>query len=39
MIYVLIKLQLIKGKVIIFVSDPDRCYRLKLFCEQFGIRR
>jgi ATP-dependent RNA helicase DDX56/DBP9 len=29
---------LIKGKCIIFVSDIDRCYRLKLFFEQFGIR-
>ena len=32
------KLQLIKGKCIIFVGDVDRCYRLKLFFEQFGIR-
>ena len=29
---------MIKGKCIIFVSDIDRCYRLKLFFEQFGIR-
>ncbi|KAI5462878.1 P-loop containing nucleoside triphosphate hydrolase protein [Mariannaea sp. PMI_226] len=36
--YVIFKLKLIKGKVIIFVSDIDRCYRLKLFFEQFGIR-
>ncbi|EON98115.1 putative atp-dependent rna helicase dbp9 protein [Phaeoacremonium minimum UCRPA7] len=36
--YVIFKLQLIKGKCIIFVSDIDRCYRLKLFFEQFGIR-
>lgn len=34
----MIKLELIKGKAIIFVSDVDRCYRLKLFFEQFGIR-
>ena len=32
------KLQLIKGKVIIFVGDIDRSYRLKLFLEQFGIK-
>lgn len=32
------KLKLIKGKCIIFVGDIDRCYRLKLFFEQFGIR-
>ncbi|KAH6661116.1 P-loop containing nucleoside triphosphate hydrolase protein [Truncatella angustata] len=36
--YVMYKLQLIKGKSIIFVSNVDRCYRLKLFFEQFGIR-
>ncbi|KAL2863407.1 ATP-dependent DNA/RNA helicase [Aspergillus lucknowensis] len=36
--YVIFKLQLIKGKVIIFVGDIDRCYRLKLFLEQFGIK-
>ncbi|KAI2471481.1 DEAD-domain-containing protein [Annulohypoxylon bovei var. microspora] len=38
LIYCMIKLELIKGKAIIFVSDVDRCYRLKLFFEQFGIR-
>lgn len=32
------KLQLIKGKCIIFVDDIDRCYRVKLFLEQFGIK-
>lgn len=36
--YVIFKLQLIKGKCIIFVSDVDRSYRLKLFLEQFGVR-
>lgn len=36
--YVIFKLQLIKGKSIIFVADIDRSYRLKLFFEQFGIR-
>ncbi|KAG0270329.1 ATP-dependent DNA/RNA helicase [Actinomortierella ambigua] len=36
-LYVLLKLKLIKGKVIIFVNDIDRCYRLKLFLEQFTI--
>lgn len=29
---------MIKGKVIIFVGDIDRSYRLKLFLEQFGIK-
>lgn len=32
------KLKLIKGKCIVFVGDIDRCYRLKLFLEQFGIK-
>ena len=32
------KLKLIKGKCIIFVGDIDRCYRLKLFLEQFGTK-
>ncbi|OJJ01724.1 hypothetical protein ASPVEDRAFT_130197 [Aspergillus versicolor CBS 583.65] len=36
--YVIFKLQLIRGKVIIFVGDIDRSYRLKLFLEQFGIK-
>ena len=31
-------MKLIKGKCIIFVGDIDRCYRLKLYLEQFGIR-
>ncbi|CAG2108365.1 unnamed protein product [Medioppia subpectinata] len=34
----LFKLGLIRGKTIIFVSSVDRCYRLKLFLEQFGVR-
>ena len=38
LIYAIFKLQLIKGKVIVFVADIDRCYRVKLFLEQFGIR-
>ncbi|CEJ91814.1 Putative ATP-dependent RNA helicase dbp9 [[Torrubiella] hemipterigena] len=36
--YIIFKLRLVKGKCIIFVDDIDRCYRLKLFFEQFGIR-
>ena len=32
------KLKLIKGKCILFVNDVDRCYRLKLFLEQFSIK-
>jgi len=38
LIYVIFKLKLITGKIIVFVDDIDRCYRLKLFLEQFGIR-
>ncbi|KAF4631239.1 hypothetical protein G7Y89_g6893 [Cudoniella acicularis] len=38
LVYVIFKLNLIKGKCIIFVADIDRCYRLKLYLEQFGIR-
>ncbi|CAK7220724.1 ATP-dependent DNA/RNA helicase [Sporothrix eucalyptigena] len=36
--YIIFKIPLIFGKCLIFVSDVDRCYRLKLFFEQFGIR-
>lgn len=38
LIYAIFKLQLIKGKIILFVADIDRCYRVKLFLEQFGVR-
>lgn len=38
MLFAIFKLKLIQGKSIIFVGDVDRCYRLKLFLEQFGIR-
>ncbi|KAI6245428.1 ATP-dependent RNA helicase dbp9 [Erysiphe necator] len=38
LIYVIFKLKLIRGKCIVFVEDIDRCYRVKLFLEQFGIR-
>ncbi|XP_065827842.1 probable ATP-dependent RNA helicase DDX56 [Oscarella lobularis] len=33
----LLKLKLLRGKTILFVNSVDRCYRLKLFMEQFGI--
>ena len=32
------KLNLIKGKTIIFVGDVDRSYRVKLFLEQFAVK-
>jgi ATP-dependent RNA helicase DDX56/DBP9 len=36
--YIILKLKLIQGKCIIFVNDVDRCYRVKLFLEQFTIK-
>lgn len=36
--YVIYKLNLIKGKSLVFVNSIERGYRLKLFLEQFGIR-
>lgn len=36
--YVIYKLNLIKGKSLIFVNNIDRAYRLKLFLEQFGLK-
>lgn len=36
--YVIFKLNLIKGKTLMFVNSIDRGYRLKLFLEQFGIK-
>ncbi|ALC49040.1 Hlc [Drosophila busckii] len=37
-LYALLKLTLIQGKSIIFVNNVDRCYKVRLFLEQFGIR-
>ncbi|XP_040014207.1 probable ATP-dependent RNA helicase DDX56 [Xiphias gladius] len=37
LIYTLLKLRLVQGKTLVFVGAVDRCYRLKLFLEQFGI--
>ncbi|CAG9836748.1 unnamed protein product [Diabrotica balteata] len=37
-LYTLLKLHLIRGKTIIFVNSVDKCYKIKLFLEQFGIR-
>lgn len=33
----LLKLQLLRGRALLFVSTLGRCYRLKLFLEQFGV--
>lgn len=38
LLYVVFKLGLIKGKLLVFVNLIDRGYRLKLFLEQFGVR-
>ncbi|SDA00973.1 BZ3501_MvSof-1269-A2-R1_Chr2-2g04820 [Microbotryum saponariae] len=38
LIYVILKLRLIKGKCLIFVNNTDRGYRLKLYLEKFGIK-
>jgi len=38
LIYAIFMLKLIKGKCIVFVAEIDRCYRLKLYLEQFGIK-
>ncbi|XP_042327492.1 probable ATP-dependent RNA helicase DDX56 [Sceloporus undulatus] len=37
LLYVLLKLSLVRGKLILFVGTIERCYRLKLFLEQFSI--
>ena len=33
LIYALFKLELIRGKTLLFVSSVDRCYKLKLYLE------
>ena len=38
LIYVILKLKLVKGKCLIFVNNTDRGYQLKLFLEKFGIK-
>lgn len=38
LLFALFKLRLVKGKCIVFVGDVDRCYRVKLYLEQFGIK-
>ncbi|XP_061178453.1 probable ATP-dependent RNA helicase DDX56 [Saccostrea echinata] len=37
LVYALLKLNLLRGKSIIFVNEVNRCYKLKLFLEQFAI--
>jgi ATP-dependent RNA helicase DDX56/DBP9 len=38
LLYVILKLKLIKGRCIIFVNLVDRAYQIKLFLEKFGIK-
>lgn len=38
LVYVALKLRLLTGKILIFVNDVDKSFRLKLFLEQFQIR-
>uniref|UniRef100_T1IZ77 RNA helicase n=1 Tax=Strigamia maritima TaxID=126957 RepID=T1IZ77_STRMM len=37
-IYALLKLNLIRGKSIIFMTSVDRCLKMKLYLEQFAIQ-
>uniref|UniRef100_A0A8C6UAD4 Probable ATP-dependent RNA helicase DDX56 n=1 Tax=Neogobius melanostomus TaxID=47308 RepID=A0A8C6UAD4_9GOBI len=37
LIYTLLKLRLVQGKTLLFVGEVERCYRVKLFLEQFAI--
>uniref|UniRef100_A0A8C9W422 Probable ATP-dependent RNA helicase DDX56 n=1 Tax=Scleropages formosus TaxID=113540 RepID=A0A8C9W422_SCLFO len=37
LVYTLLKLGLVRSKTLVFVDAVDRCYRLKLFLEQFSI--
>lgn len=36
-IYALLKLRILNGKMIIFLNNVDRCYKVKLYLQQFGI--
>lgn len=38
LLFFILKFKLIKGKCLIFVGSIERCYKLKLFLEQFSIR-
>ncbi|XP_076103217.1 putative ATP-dependent RNA helicase DDX56 isoform X2 [Mytilus galloprovincialis] len=38
LICALLKLGLVRGKSIIFVNNVNRCYKLKLFLDHFGIK-
>ncbi|QPG76823.1 hypothetical protein FOA43_004217 [Brettanomyces nanus] len=38
LVYVILKLKLIRGKILVFVNDLERGYRLKLYLQNFGLR-
>lgn len=38
LLYVLLRLRLVRGKCLIFVNDVDRGYKVRLFLEAFGIK-
>ncbi|ORZ31569.1 P-loop containing nucleoside triphosphate hydrolase protein [Catenaria anguillulae PL171] len=38
LLYFILKLKLIKGKIMIFVNSIDRAFRVRLFLEQFAIK-
>ena len=38
LLYTLLKLKIIRGKVLIFVNSIDKCYRTKLFLDQFSLK-
>ncbi|CAO1617427.1 unnamed protein product [Parajaminaea phylloscopi] len=38
LLYVLLRLRLVRGKVLIFVNDVDRGYKVRLFLEAFGVK-
>lgn len=37
LVYALFKLRLVHGKSIVFVNSVDRCYKVKLYLEQFQV--
>ncbi|KYQ99970.1 putative RNA helicase [Tieghemostelium lacteum] len=38
LVFSLLKLRLMQGKILFFVNDTDNCYKLKLFLERFHIK-
>ena len=36
--YVTLKLNLLRGKILIFCNSTDRSYKLKLYLDQFGVK-